>query len=314
MKKFLFIALTVILVVAIALIGSACNINKSEIIKIEPVIKDKVAFESSRDGNYEIYIMNISGIYQTNLTNNPAYDAEPWFSPDGSKIAFVSHRDGNYEIYIMNVDGSEQTNFTNSPARESSPCFSPDGTKIAFTSHRDGNPDIYIMNVDGSNLTRLTNNIKSDTNPCFSPDGSKIAFISERDSGEHYFEVYIMNVDGSDQTRLTYDSKVIGSPYFSPDGSRIAFDDTGGIYTIKTNGRGKTMLIGTRSTSDRYFRLSPDWSKIVIIRDGGPYEIGPEENEGILVFTIDAYEKDDGMGEAALTTIIAYGSSPCFSP
>ena len=61
----------------------------------------------TRDGNYEIYVMNIDGSEQVRLTNNTAVDLEPSFSPDGFKIAFDSNRDGNYEIYIMNMDGSE---------------------------------------------------------------------------------------------------------------------------------------------------------------------------------------------------------------
>ena len=74
----------------------------------------KIAFYSNRDGNGEIYIMNVDGSEQVNLTNNPADDwGEPSFSPDGSKIAFVSKRDGLDEIYIMNVDGSGQTRLTN---------------------------------------------------------------------------------------------------------------------------------------------------------------------------------------------------------
>ena len=43
--------------------------------------KSKIAFVSDRDGNFEIYIMNADGSGLVNLTNNPAYDGEPSFSP-----------------------------------------------------------------------------------------------------------------------------------------------------------------------------------------------------------------------------------------
>jgi Tol biopolymer transport system component len=52
--------------------------------------------------------MNANGSGQRNLTRNPAFDADPAWSPDGRKIAFVSHRDGSYGIYVMNADGSGQ--------------------------------------------------------------------------------------------------------------------------------------------------------------------------------------------------------------
>ncbi|KKL25815.1 hypothetical protein LCGC14_2401540, partial [marine sediment metagenome] len=47
----------------------------------------KIAFISLRDGNWEVYAMDADGRNPVNLTNNPANDAQPSFSPDGSKIA-----------------------------------------------------------------------------------------------------------------------------------------------------------------------------------------------------------------------------------
>jgi TolB protein len=57
--------------------------------------------------------MNADGSNQTNLTNDPAPDTDPTWSPDGTKIAFISTRNGNQDIYVMNADGSNQTNLTN---------------------------------------------------------------------------------------------------------------------------------------------------------------------------------------------------------
>ena len=73
----------------------------------------KIAFFSNRDGNTEVYTMNIDGGTQTRLTNAPAADEGPVWSPDGSKIAFNSNRDGDHEIVVMNADGSGQTQLTN---------------------------------------------------------------------------------------------------------------------------------------------------------------------------------------------------------
>jgi hypothetical protein len=76
---------------------------------------NQIAFVSDRDGNSEIYVMDLGGDVETRLTNDPGADRYPEWSPDGQKIAFVSNRDGNDEIYVMNSDGSSPTRLTTTP-------------------------------------------------------------------------------------------------------------------------------------------------------------------------------------------------------
>src|SRR5262249_3205389 len=95
----------------------------------------------------------------------PITDAEPAFSPDGTKIAFNSYRDGNYEIYVMNSDGTNQTRLTSDAAKDWYPTWSSDGTKIYFDSQRTGHDEIFQMNADGSNVIQITNT-SIGTNEC----------------------------------------------------------------------------------------------------------------------------------------------------
>jgi TolB protein len=85
----------------------------------------RIAFYTDRDGNYEIYSMNVAGSGQTRLTNNAASDLEPAFSPDGAKIAFYTDRDGNFEIYSINADGTSPARLTNSPTEDRDPDWQP---------------------------------------------------------------------------------------------------------------------------------------------------------------------------------------------
>lgn len=98
----------------------------------------KVVFQSSRDGQSEIYVMNSDGKEQTRLTTDPAADTAPAWSPDGAKILFTSLRDGGSPaLYVMNADGSNQTRVTagsdgvwrNTPATPV--IFTEDGTTNA---------------------------------------------------------------------------------------------------------------------------------------------------------------------------------------
>jgi Tol biopolymer transport system component len=86
----------------------------------------KIAFDSDRDGDTEIYVMNADGSGVTQLTNNLATDCQPAWSPDGKRIAFLSTRDGvDSEIYVMNADGTGVTQLTNNLALDANPDWSP---------------------------------------------------------------------------------------------------------------------------------------------------------------------------------------------
>jgi TolB protein len=67
-----------------------------------------IAFMSARDGNWEIYKMNVDGSGLTRLTEDRAADGLPAWSPDGLTIAFVSDRGGQWGVWLMNADGSNQ--------------------------------------------------------------------------------------------------------------------------------------------------------------------------------------------------------------
>jgi hypothetical protein len=66
----------------------------------------KIAFMSRRDGNWEIYVMDLDGGTVKRLTTNAANDGLPIWSPDGRIIAFASNRSGEWAIWAMNPDGS----------------------------------------------------------------------------------------------------------------------------------------------------------------------------------------------------------------
>ena len=72
----------------------------------------KIAFDSTRDGNFEIYVMDVDGSNVQRLTHNDKVDARPAWSPDGRRIVFHSSRDGNSEIYVMDADGGNVERLT----------------------------------------------------------------------------------------------------------------------------------------------------------------------------------------------------------
>jgi dipeptidyl aminopeptidase/acylaminoacyl peptidase len=181
-----------------------------------------IVFSSNRDGNEEIYVMNADGSGQQRLTNNPAYDHLPNWSPDGERIVFTADRDADFETYVMDADGGNPRSLGGGGWS----IWSTDGSQIAFMVSSDGDSEIFVMPApqDGASVggdpRRLTSNDSHDWEPAWSPDGSQIAFVSDRDGNA---EIYIMDADGSDQRRLTDNQTDEWHPAWSPDGAQIAF-------------------------------------------------------------------------------------------
>ena len=221
-------------------------------------VNGPIAFVSDRDGNDEIYVRNADGSNIRQLTDDPALDGHPSWSPDGRRISFDSNRDDNFEIYAMNADGSSLTRLTENSARDFGPAWSPDGRQIAFASDRDGDFEIYVMNADGSDIRPLTDHADTDFEPAWSPDGSRIVFVSDRDGD---FDIYVMNADGSDIRRFTDNTDFDSEPAWSPDGLRIAFiSDRDGdfeIYAMNADGSG-TRPLTDHPGSDSGPAWSPD--------------------------------------------------------
>ena len=82
--------------------------------------------------NSEVFVADADGSNARNLTNNPAYDGWPAWSPDGSSIAFASNRQGNQRIYVMNADGKNIRPVVHKEGRATAPAWSPDGSAIYF--------------------------------------------------------------------------------------------------------------------------------------------------------------------------------------
>ena len=184
--------------------------------------KPKIAFSSTRDGNHEIYIMDGDGENQVRLTDDPANDSNPSWSPDGVKIAFTHGKGEDIDIYVMDTDGGNQKQLTQI-GWNYQPAWSPDGERIAYvTSRRHGGPEIYAMDEDGNNEVRLTRDLLLKKRPSWSPDGQRIAYDAMHRGA--VFQIYVVKADGSGRIkRLTRNVPAKWSPAWSLDGNSIAY-------------------------------------------------------------------------------------------
>ena len=133
----------------------------------------KIVFASSRDGNRDIYLMNPDGTEWVNLTNHPAGDVGPAWSPTGEHIIFSSDRDRSprsWDLYLMDADGSNVRSVFDKSKRRSGGRWSPDGKQITYTSFEKGQWTVYIASIEDKKEERVALGGSGD----WSPDGTKL--------------------------------------------------------------------------------------------------------------------------------------------
>jgi hypothetical protein len=191
------------------------------------------AFASDRNGAGDIFVLDRAGQIR-NVTNHPAADWDPAWSPAGSALAFTSHRTGNSDIWMLDMNRANARNLTNHPGWDYSPSWSADGQSIAFVSERDGDPEIFAQNLASDTALQLTFNEEMDRLPAWSPDGKRIAFAAVRNGQE---KIHVIRPDGTDDQIVTPQPLSGTAPAWSPDSQRLAFvgwneDNRAGIYLI----------------------------------------------------------------------------------
>lgn len=159
--------------------------------------QSRLAFTSDRDGNREIYTMPEYGGDPQRMTDSPAAEENPAWSPAQTRLAFQSNRAGNWDIFTIRAGCSPtSTNcdlrqLTDHPADDLLPAWSPDSRLIAFVSTRDGNPELYLMGSDGQNQRRLTFDRSGDWRPAWLPDSRRLVFTGGR-SGNN--DIYLLTL------------------------------------------------------------------------------------------------------------------------
>jgi serine/threonine-protein kinase len=260
--------------------------------------QNKIVFQSNRDGDFEIFIMNSDGSNQVQLTNNNVDDNYPAVSPDGSQIAFQSYRDGNWELYAMNVDGSAPRRLTNNPAEDRLPTWSPDGQQIAFISDRDGDFDLFTMNTDGSNVRQVTNTSDlREGHVSWSVDNRLVYNAGTWD--DTTWEIYTIEANGQNPRRLTNNGISDWSPEWSPDGRFILYlsitgNDDPAIFIMNSDGSGARQLYNSE-----YYEWGADWSA-----DGSQIIFTRDENDLSVLYVMNA----DGSNLRLLTERGSYSS------
>jgi Tol biopolymer transport system component/DNA-binding winged helix-turn-helix (wHTH) protein len=151
-----------------------------------------VAFAWDGEGqNQDIYVMRLGAQAPLRLTQNPASEHSPVWSPDSSEIAFVRQFDPwRADIVLVPALGgaerkvqSVRLSLVAPPFSGPSIAWSPDGRQLLFTTQigedqaLDSGYGFHLLSLDDGLVRRLPlAGGGYDTAPAFSADGSRLAF------------------------------------------------------------------------------------------------------------------------------------------
>jgi dipeptidyl aminopeptidase/acylaminoacyl peptidase len=169
-----------------------------------------VAYSATNSRNTEVYLLN-PGFEPINITQNPAEDTFPIWSPDGQWLAFLSNRAApgqehmKNEIYVMSIAGNHLIQLTSEAMVdwEGPLSWSTDGKWIAASGVLLDNPQersIYLIGVDGSASYRLSGT-QGGSLPKFGPYGDRLAFYQVE---ENQSRIVIYHVNSGKSTSVDF--------------------------------------------------------------------------------------------------------------
>jgi eukaryotic-like serine/threonine-protein kinase len=260
----------------------------------------QVAFASSRSGPPQIYLVNVDGTGERQLTTLPDGACQPTWSPDGLQLAFTSPCRKNQEsyagsnLYTMNADGSAVKPL---PPRtgggDYDPAWSPDGRRLAYTSLAENNRvQIRVLGLDGSAVDDLAPPDGVDSQPVWSPLGTQLAFRAKRLKES---QIWITtDIAGSEERFSRGGGQNESHPDWSRDGQWLVWDRiVGGVSRLFAAPYNEAARADRRVCPDGHLsvqpmaepRWSPDGQWIVF----ETWPTGTDHNIAILTSTCTNY-------------------------
>jgi Tol biopolymer transport system component/DNA-binding winged helix-turn-helix (wHTH) protein/predicted Ser/Thr protein kinase len=224
----------------------------------------KVAFQSDRSGNFEVWTCDADGTNCQQLTffEGPQGGTPRW-SPDGRWIALDSRAEGTAQIYVISSDGGKPRRVTGGDAQSQVPSWSRDGRWIYFQSDRSGQWCIWKVPPEGGSAVQVTKNTGG---AAFESVDGKYLYITS--NGNNGGPLYRMPVAGGPEVEVApkvvyWDcfSVTAKGVYFLPDLKTLQLLDaaTGKIKTVATTDKPSFGLGGISVSPDGAYMVYSEW-------------------------------------------------------
>ena len=309
----------ILVLVGTIVIGSLAlyAIQRGPALFLKPPSEERIAFVSDKGGHSDIWTMRVDGSDKLQVTNDPADDQIPAWSPDGAELVSVSdRRDGTYQVFVSAWNGRYAHCMTTSSGTKDMPVWSGDGKEITFISggkvyglERHGGPEEqYLPPPEVPELPVLMTLVY--TYAAWSPDLDYLLCVRDTDRGK---QVYAVRADEG-WSWADREARSVGitmarslDAAWAPSGVRVAAgfvnrnDDNGlfvaDIETLEANDLFLSKGDGPAAAKPVW---SPDGGNIAfemwLVKDGTPetclgiYTIGTSGGEARQIISGDARE------------------------
>lgn len=168
---------------------------------------------SRKDGDVDVYTLDLARQVLTRMTFDPGIDTEPVWSADGRTLYFMSDRAGGPQVYRIELDDPRRaTRVTFEGGYNARPRLSPDGKRLAVVHLDRGNYRIAVVDLASGGVQVLTQG-RQDESPSFAPNGATLIYATQ-DRGRGVLAT--VSVDGRVQQRLAASSGDVREPAWSP--------------------------------------------------------------------------------------------------
>jgi TolB protein len=169
---------------------------------------------STRDGNLDIYTLDLTTQQLSRITDDPGIDTEPQWSKDGQSIYFTSDRAGGPQIYKVGIKpGDKPRRLTFQGSYNARARISPDETQLAFVTQEDGGYRIATLDLRGRGDVQVLTKGHFDVSPSYAPNGAVLIYAT-RDKGRGVLA--LVSADGRVQQRLVSSEGELQEPAWAP--------------------------------------------------------------------------------------------------